>query len=267
MQPTPYPDLNDVLREFCTQLSVILGNDIVGVYLHGSLAIGDFSESDSDADFLVVIERELTTAQVAKLKEMHASILALPSRFAKLLEGSYLPKNLLNKPENVGVIPLWYLDHGTGMVSQAVYDNSWAVLWVLHHYGIAVLGPPPKSLFGPVAEMSLRQEALAFMKSWKNLLLGKPESINSVWNQSFIVLSYCRMLQTLETGTVHSKLASVRWSETAMGDRWHSLVSRAWLGRQNPNQMGRRPPAISEVNETLAFIEYVVGVRAAGFNQ
>jgi predicted nucleotidyltransferase len=91
MHPTRLPELNAILREFSARLSVILGSEVVGIYLHGSLAIGDFDEAASDVDFIVVIDNELTEAQVAEVRVMHAGILALPSPFAKVLEGSYFP--------------------------------------------------------------------------------------------------------------------------------------------------------------------------------
>jgi predicted nucleotidyltransferase len=45
MFPTPYSELNDVLREFHSRLVAVLGDDVVGIYVHGSLAIGDFDEA------------------------------------------------------------------------------------------------------------------------------------------------------------------------------------------------------------------------------
>jgi len=51
--PTPYTDINALLRELLAGIRTILGNHLVGIYLEGSLANGDFDES-SDIDFVVV---------------------------------------------------------------------------------------------------------------------------------------------------------------------------------------------------------------------
>lgn len=258
MDPTRYPEVNEILREFSARLFAILGNKVVGIYLHGSLAIGDFDETDSDVDFIVVIDDELTAAQVDEVKQMHAGILALPSHFSKRLEGSYFPKAFLNKTETVGVNTLWFLNGGTRTVSQAIHDNSWVVLWELHNHGIVVVGPDPKSLFAPVPAATLRSAVLSEMKAWRNTLVLNPGSINCIWNQSFVVLTYCRMLKTLESGAIHSKLASVRWGETALPERWHPLIRRALPGSKDLDGAGLQPADVSEVTETLAFTEYAV---------
>jgi predicted nucleotidyltransferase len=260
MSPTPYPELDDVLREFHSRLVAVLCDDLVGIYLHGSLAIGDFDEAESDVDFVVVINRELTDAQSTELKVLHADILALPSHFAKRLEGSYFPRALLNNSDTVGKNTLWFLNGGTRTMGQAVYDNSWVVLWELHNLGIAVVGPDPKTLFSPVPAAILRREVLSEMKGWRNTLVLNPDSINCSWNQSFVVLTYCRMLNTLESGAIHSKLASVRWSKLALPERWHSLIRRAWNKRKDLHQAGRQPAETSEVIETLAFTAYAIGM-------
>ena len=259
MQPTRYPEVNAILREFSARLSAILGNEIVGIYLHGSLAIGDFDETHSDVDFIVVINDELTAAQVAEVEKMHAGILALPSRFAKRLEGSYFPKALLNKTETVGAKALWFPNRGTGTMSQALHDNSWMVLWELHNCGIVVGGPDSKSLFGPVPAATLRRAALSEMEAWRNTLVSNPGSISCIWNQSFVVLTYCRMLNTLESGAIHSKLASVRWSESALPERWHALIRRALPGSKDLDGAALQPAEASEVIETLAFTAFAVG--------
>ena len=50
---------------------------------------------------------------------------------------------------------------------------------------------------------------------------------NTTFGQSFAVLSGCRMLQTLEIGTVQSKLAGVNWSEHGL-----DMVDLAFIRRQ-----------------------------------
>lgn len=219
----------------------------------------------SDVDFIVAINDELTTAQIAEVKQMHAGILDLPSRLAKRLEGSYFPKALLNKTEAVGVKALWFLNRGTGTMSQALHDNSWMTLWELHNCGIAVVGPDSKSLFGPVPAATLRHAVLSEMKAWRDTLVSNPSSISCVWNQSFVVLTYCRMLMTLESGAIYSKPASVRWSKTSLPERWHPLILRALPGSKDPDGAGQQPAKASEVIETLAFTAFAVG-RGVNFD-
>jgi predicted nucleotidyltransferase len=49
----PYPELPSVLGELVAGVESVLASNLVGVYLVGSLATGDF-DLDGDVDFLVV---------------------------------------------------------------------------------------------------------------------------------------------------------------------------------------------------------------------
>ena len=62
--PTPYAELNTVLDELVTCVQAILADNFVAAYLQGSFAVGDF-DKDSDVDFLIVTEEEITDAALA----------------------------------------------------------------------------------------------------------------------------------------------------------------------------------------------------------
>ena len=48
--PTAYPDVNAVLAELSASVQTVLGHHFVGMYLYGSLALGDFNPRSSDID-------------------------------------------------------------------------------------------------------------------------------------------------------------------------------------------------------------------------
>jgi predicted nucleotidyltransferase len=89
-QPTPYADLNGVLRELVTRIRNVLVDKLIGAYLQGSFAVGDF-DTHSDVDFLVILEEDISDAQLPALQALHAEIFELRSPWAKHLEGSYIP--------------------------------------------------------------------------------------------------------------------------------------------------------------------------------
>ena len=53
----PYLELREVLYTFVNEITVALAENLIGVYLVGSIASGDF-DLDSDVDFLVVTNTE-----------------------------------------------------------------------------------------------------------------------------------------------------------------------------------------------------------------
>ena len=48
---TPFPEINTVLQELLNDAQDILGSHLVGMYLEGSLANGDF---DQDSDLITL---------------------------------------------------------------------------------------------------------------------------------------------------------------------------------------------------------------------
>ncbi|HVU13359.1 MAG TPA: nucleotidyltransferase domain-containing protein, partial [Phototrophicaceae bacterium] len=69
---TPYADINAVLYDFQQQIAVILGEYMVGMYVYGSLALGDFDPATSDIDFVVVTDGGISVDTFVALDRMHA---------------------------------------------------------------------------------------------------------------------------------------------------------------------------------------------------
>ena len=48
-------DTEELLNRFISESKRIIGDDLAGIYLHGSLAMGCFNPDRSDIDLIVVI--------------------------------------------------------------------------------------------------------------------------------------------------------------------------------------------------------------------
>lgn len=258
--PTPFPELNAVLNSFVAGVQKALGANFVAAFLQGSFAVGDF-DRHSDVDFLVVTEEDISDAHVQALQTLHAAIFALDSEWARHLEGSYFAGNVLNRPESVGRDALWYLDNTHSSLTRSLHDNAWVVRWVTREYGIVLAGPEPKTLLAPIDETALRDEVRQAMRDWGAQLAASPEQMNNQWCWPFAVLSFCRMRQTLETGTIESKLAGARWGQQHLDARWTGLIQRAWELRPNPSEKVRLPADSGDVEQTQDFIRDALNER------
>ena len=196
--PTPYPELNTVLRELVDRLQAALGDNFVGAYLQGSFAVGDFDEH-SDADFIVAIDHALSPAEVEALQVLHGAVYDLPYAWAKHLEGSYFPREVLRRHDLAGG-DLWYLDHGSRSLIQSDHCNSVLVRWVVREWGVPLAGPDPATLVDPIPVETLRREILAVILDWGQEILANPARYENRFYQGFIVLSYCRMPHDLRNG-------------------------------------------------------------------
>lgn len=257
----PYPELRDVLATFVAAISDVLHEDLIGAYLVGSLASGDF-DADSDIDFLVVTRAELSDAQVAALQEVQRAIFTIECYPARHLEGSYISLHDLNDAATVGQKPLVYFDNGSTTVERATHDNQWHVRWILRERGITLVGPEPATLLPPIPEAPLRQEVSAALHLIARLFEAEIHTplnfYNSRFGQSFFVLTACRMLHTLHTATVQSKKAGAAWAKDHLAPTWIPLIDQAWAERKGVRfgvKIGQRAE-LPLLLQTLAFLHY-----------
>jgi hypothetical protein len=257
----PYPELRLVLERFVLEVQNVLRGNFVGAYLVGSLATGDF-DLDSDIDFLIVTREELTDTDIPLIQALHLEIHNLECYAAQHLEGSYISKYLLTRPDLVGVQPLWYVDNGSTLLERSVHDNQWHVRWILHECAITLTGPNPKALLQPVSAEALRAEMQASIQKIRaNFLaeIDKPLAwFNTRFGQSFTVLTCCRMLHTLQSGAVKSKLAAVQWAEHSLAAEWHKLIQLAWAEREGV-RFGVKVRQLADIEflqETARFVDY-----------
>jgi hypothetical protein len=259
--PTPYPDLNVVLEHLIQSSSGILDGNFHAACLQGSFALGGF-DRDSDVDFLIVVHDDLSGTELEALQAMHAHIFSSPCVWAQHLEGSYIRKDVLRDYTLTGC-DLWFLDHGSQSLVRSRHCNSAVVRCTVREYGIRLAGPDPRSLVELVPLDVLRNEVFTTITEWGgHSLLTGPQQINSLWHQAFVVVSYCRMLHTLRTGQLGSKLASVRWAMSQLDARWAGLIARAWAQRPNPALKSRQPVDTEELASTIDFVRYAIDLAS-----
>ncbi len=264
--PTPYPELNEVLSELVDSVQVVLGDTFIAACLQGSFAVGEF-DRHSDVDFIIVVDEELSGDQVLALQIMHERIFNLECEWARHLEGSYFPKNLLRDYTQRGQ-PLWYLDNGHRSLILAEHDNTSVVRWVVREQGVTLAGPDPATLVDPIPVAQLRQEILEGMNSWGRQILENPQIINNRFYQTFAVLHYCRLLHDLHTGFPGSKRAGAEWvkakltranlAQANLDPSWAGLIDRAWDGRPDPALSSRQPADLEDLKSTVEFVRYII---------
>lgn len=254
-KPTTDFELNAVLHEMVTSVQAILGCNFIAAYLQGSFGMGDW-DFDSDVDFLIIIDHALSDAELAALQAMHSRIYDLESHWAQHLEGSYFPNELLNRRDPGQ--ELYYLDNTARFLICSRHDNTLVVRWVVREYGIPLAGPAASDLIDPVPVEALRQEVLQKMQEWAAQIFADPSQMDNRWYQPYAVLSYCRMLHTLQTGRIFSKPVSAGWAKETLDSRWTGLIQRAWNERPSPSLKVRQKADPDDFNCTVEFIHYAL---------
>jgi len=174
-----------------------------------------------------ITQGEVNVAQRGQLQAIHEQIYALEVPWAQHLEGSYIAKVNLRRVDPARS-PYLYLDNGASKLTFDNHDNTAVFRWLLRERGLILAGPDPKNLIEPVSPAQLRREIRAAMPEWAEWAPAPTKAGGmSRWKQTFLVLSFCRMLHTLASGEVASKREAAEWALCALDVQWAHLIQRA----------------------------------------
>jgi predicted nucleotidyltransferase len=263
VNPTPYSELNQVLAELVSGIEAHLERKLIGAYLQGSFAIGDFDEH-SDVDFIVAVESEPSTDEVDALQRMHDELFDCGLEWARHLEGSYFPRSVLRE-KSEHAQELWYLNNGARVLVRSDHCNTLLVRWVVRNSGVRLAGPPPKFLVDPIAREALRAEIFNTMMEWGGKILAQPAEYYNRFYQGYLVLNYCRMLHDLIRGYPGSKREGAEWAKANLDPSWCDLIDAAWDCRPDPARKVREAPDPQAYSRTLRFLRYVLAETRAHY--
>jgi hypothetical protein len=231
--PTPYPEINRVLRLLLDEMHRTLGDELVGLYVFGSLATGDFNPGRSDIDWMAAVRRPLSTEILETLRAMHNRVASSGLEWANRMEGSYIPvEHLKIYDPSYSYYPSLRSD---GSFEIDFHDSGWIIqLSVIRERGIILMGPDPKSLIEPIPVETVKKAARDILTEWWQPQLVDHSHLQEAEYQVYAVLTMCRAFYTIKTGQVVSKDTAARWAVTQLGERWRGLIEEAiaWRRRE-----------------------------------
>ncbi len=237
-EPTPYPEVNAVLHELQTGIEQTLGERLVGLYLHGSLAGGQFNPHSSDIDFLAVTTEALPEESLSALKAMHARLTLSGLKWAAKMEGSYIPRAELRDFDPAhSYFPALRAD-GTFTIDG--HGHEWTIQrYIVREMGVVLFGPDPRSLIDPIGPDDLRRAVTGLVHDWWAPMLADPHLLLTREYQAYAALTMARMFYTLEHGTIVPKPAAAQWARQLQGGRWASLIDQAlaWPAGPQPDRL------------------------------
>jgi hypothetical protein len=253
--PTAYPEVNVALLEVLASVRTILGPHLRGMYLVGSLATGDFDPASSDLDIIVVTDGALLEDRIAALRDFHTRFGASDSPFATRLEAVYTPQDDLRAPASASThYPQVERDRPFFVEP---LEPGWSVQrYTLREHGVVIAGMEPSKLLDPVDPDEMRRDGAIIAHTWPDQAERDPTWLD--WarpraNCAFVVATLCRLLYTLETGTVASKPAATRWARETLDSRWAGFIARSWEARRETSETPQ-----ADMGALVAFIRFTV---------
>lgn len=245
---TPYQDINDLLAAWTEGVQNILGENIVGLYLSGSLTYGDFVPERSDIDLQAVVQNPLNENQLKPIEQLHKDLNERYPVWKGRLECSYVPLKLMQEvlpPKTPR--PWWGFDT---LYAEAPAGNEWIINhYFLSRHGIALHGPDFNTLIPPLDMREVKKaSARDLFKEWEPKI-NDPEWLANPHYQSYLVLNLCRVLHTVVGGEPSSKKIATKWTKEKY-PQWKNLIDEAerW---EYGKEMKRNDEAIGFIKFTI----------------
>jgi predicted nucleotidyltransferase len=252
-------NVTGILRVLITGVQEVNGDNLVGVYLRGSLALGDFDPDTSDIDFLVVTKYPVTEETFAVLKVFHTRLAKFPNPFAKELEGAYIDLDSLKCFQTDHLFPTLYRGEDLQLT---VHQTNWVIeRWTVREHGITVIGPDPKKLIAPISKEQLRSAVSVRLRDWSDWCnqMDDPAWRLPLNHIAYVVQTMCRALYTLACGEICSKPRAVEWALGTLTEPWCSLVEKSRFWRTD-NITIPDDNIISEVRQFVLWVSFKAGL-------
>lgn len=229
---TSEPAVGSLLVSIREAIATVTGSSLVGLYLFGSLAAGDFDAAVSDIDLLAVLADRPSQRLATRLNRMHADLAQANPAWDDRIEVIYISTQGLARcrtdPTTIAVI-------SQGAPFQVVEAGP---DWILNWYparadGVRLLGPPIDSLIPPIPSAEYIEEVRRSLVRFTNRI---PDDAPP-GSQAYAILTICRGLYAIRFGERLSKRAAAAWARQEF-PQWADLISRAlgWRERQwEPN--------------------------------
>jgi len=236
------PHVQSLVREFRDELSAALQGNIVGAYLHGSVAFPDYEPRAGDIDFYTVVYEPLTKKEISDLDHMHRSLAAKLESGGKL-DGFYIPLAKARKTRN----PRGLVYGAHGRVHSEGFDDAWPLHREHFHMSacIRLLGPKATSIFPTADWRSLRTALYRQLVYTRSIIDTAP---------SWAVLNLCRLVYSFKTGKiVISKLQAAKWALRELPSEWALLIRSAVRGYKQIERRGDNSILRREARKFLGF--------------
>lgn len=219
-------DLNDLLKRFVTACREILGDDLVGVYLHGSAAMGCYNEKKSDIDLIVVVNKAVSDDVKRRFMDMVVELNGHAPK--KGIEMSIVKKEACDP----FIYPTPYELHFSNAHLERYKSNPWdyiekmqgtdkdlaAHFTIILNRGKCLFGKAVKDVFGAVRKEYYFDSIFADIENAEAGIKNDPV---------YFILNLCRVLAYKKEELVLSKAEGGKWGMQNLPEKFRPLISQA----------------------------------------
>lgn len=216
----------NVLDDFIAAAREILEEQLTGIYLHGSLAMGCFNPDKSDIDLIIVIGESITDEQKMKFMQRVAAInRQAPTKGLEMsiVLRKYCSPFVYPTPFELHFSPAhlqWFCDRPQDYVRKMKGEDKdlAAHFAIIRRYGIFLYGEKIENVFGEVPREHYADSIWEDVREAKEEILQQP---------IYVILNLCRVLAFLEDGLYLSKKEGAEWAIKHLPDEDSAMVRSA----------------------------------------
>lgn len=216
----------EILDKITEQSCRIFQDNLTGVYLHGSMAMGCYNPIKSDIDVLIVTEKEIRDLEKKVFMDVICSLndaASVKGIEMSLVRSEYCRDFVYPTPFDLHFSKLhldWYRNNpGEYIEKMKGTDPDLAAHFVIiKNRGITLYGEPIKALFGEIPPE-------AYLDSIKKDVAEAQTDI--IDNPVYIILNLCRVLAYVQDKLVLSKKEGGEWGIKKVDSHFGGLISEA----------------------------------------
>lgn len=228
MSPQLPEPVRSTMQALTDGLLSVLGGRLVGVYLGGSAARGDFCEPSSDLDFLVVTGGDLSMEDLLAVELVHRDLLA-QFPYAARLEGDYAPQALLVPQGTLAPVP--GCERGVFLPRVGEIMLTADAICDMRECGIPVYGPDPREVLPAVSPEQVRSAV-------RKMLAQGPDACETPVETAAAVLNLVRSVCALDMGKPVTKSEGAAWAISHLDPVWRPAIRAALVVRSGRGTPG-----------------------------
>ena len=219
-------NIDNLINSYVNHSKDILGENLVGIYLHGSLAMGCFNPQKSDIDLIIVVKEPLSDSTKKAYMEMVVEHTA--SATEKGIEMSIVLQNVCKPFIYPTPFELhfsnghldWYKEDPDEYIREmnGTDKDLAAHFTIINKRGKCLYGLPIEDVFGEVPGPD-------YMDSiWYDVKHAKKEI---KYFPMYITLNLTRVLAYKKEGLVLSKKEGAEWAIQKLPEEYHPLIQES----------------------------------------
>ncbi|HSW47663.1 MAG TPA: aminoglycoside adenylyltransferase domain-containing protein [Candidatus Saccharimonadales bacterium] len=251
MNITQFSDVNEILDILLVKIRSVLRDKLLGLYLNGSLVIGDFEPGISDIDLVAALSSEISDQEFEELSKMHDNFISNHKEWFDRIEVCYITVEALKKVKSKNSM-IVIISPGEP-INRKEAIKEWLMNWyLLREKSKTLYGPAPTTIVEPISKEEFIKSVKDHARSWDKWV----EDMRNPYAQSYAILALCRAFYVVRNGDQVSKTKAALWAKEELLE-WSDTIQNAIDWRHG----GKYTPTYNKTfPKTVEFINYVRGL-------